>query len=313
MAKYAYLADDDAVIVWALAGELGRGVRKIPAWRRDWLRAGTTAPTPRRPASHPVARSSPAARNRARRIQQYLARFVEGDARPSGLPPRLFAFATLNVSPDVLRVIAASRASARYSTCRRRRGILERPAHAGARLRGEDPFADEACDNPLLRDWGAAGRTSWPCSAVTRVVHPSGEIAAYVDPERAHGALRDSLLQRMRADLFHRRGEASARRAEVERADPSLQFHACHTRLRELQVLHRPPARAAGRPRRPAAAAAPRSRVLAPDIDPHCRISTPVFGECRRGGHGERDPVPRSPTPVRSPANQVGRGFLRLL
>ncbi len=43
------------------------------------------------------------------------------------------------------------------------------------------------------------------------VVHPSGEITAYDDPEQRpgttldEGGLRDSLLQRLHADLFHNR------------------------------------------------------------------------------------------------------------
>jgi exodeoxyribonuclease V gamma subunit len=63
--------------------------------------------------------------HRARRIDDYLRGFADDSAPlPQGLPSRLFAFATLNVSPDVLRVIASQATSAPcISTCRRRRAV----------------------------------------------------------------------------------------------------------------------------------------------------------------------------------------------
>ena len=80
---------------------------KYQAWRRDWLlrwEAGADADDPQAMLWRRIARGRA---HRARRIQQYLDRFEGADAPlPVGLPPRLFAFATLNVSPDVLRVLA---------------------------------------------------------------------------------------------------------------------------------------------------------------------------------------------------------------
>ncbi|MFO1473060.1 MAG: exodeoxyribonuclease V subunit gamma [Lysobacterales bacterium] len=317
MAKYAaYLADDDAAKAWALAGELAAVFEKYSAWRRDWLLRwddGADRDDPQAILWRAVAAGRA---HRARRIQDYLARFVDGDARPSGLPPRLFAFATLNVSPDVLRVIASQ---SRVGTLH---FYLPTPTKEywgdlrtlGARLRaGEDPFADEARDNPLLRDWGAAGKDFMALLGGYEVVHPSGEIAAYVDPERAQGALRDSLLQRMRADLFHRRGEASgARRAAVERADPSLQFHACHTRLRELQVLH-DRLRALLEDERFDPPLQPREiAVLAPDIDLYAPYLDAVFGDQADAASGQAIPYALADaSPLAGEA--LAEVFLRLL
>src|SRR5690606_335306 len=130
---------------------------------------------------------------------------ADGDALPVGLPPRLFAFATLNISPDVLRGLATQ---APVGT---RHFYLPTPSHAyrgdlqtlGARLHaGAEPFDGDAADNPLLRDWGAAGRDFMALLGSYEVVHPSGEIAAYANPaENPHAGL----LQRLQADLFHRR------------------------------------------------------------------------------------------------------------
>ena len=102
----ASLAGDDPVKPWALAGELAAVFEKYQAWRRDWLLRWEDGADPDDPQAI-LWRAVVAGRShRARRIQQYLARFAEGDALPIGLPLRLFAFGTLNISPDVLRVLA---------------------------------------------------------------------------------------------------------------------------------------------------------------------------------------------------------------
>jgi exodeoxyribonuclease V gamma subunit len=165
---------------------------------------------------------------------------------------------------------------------------------AGARRHALIESADESrSENPLLRDWGAAGRDFMALLGGYEVVHPSGEIAAYVDPEPetgpalAEGGLRDSLLHRIQADLFHRRpvppshADAHDRRERlpaVRLDDPSLQLHACHTRLRELQVLH-DRLRALLEDDRFDPPLQPREiAVLAPDIDPYVPYLDAAFG-----------------------------------
>lgn len=310
----AYLADGDAAKAWSLAGELATVFEKYSAWRRDWLLRwddGADAGDPQAILWRAVAAGR---EHRARRIQRYLARFADGEALPIGLPLRLFAFATLNVSPDVLRVMATQ---ARVGTLhfhlptptKEYWGDLQ---SLGARLRaGEDPFADEARDNPLLRDWGAAGKDFMALLGGDEVVQPSGEIGAYVDPEE--GKQRDRLLRRMQADLFHRRDNASGEaRSEGDLRDPSLQFHACHTRLREVQVLHDrlralledtsfdPPLQ-------------PRDiAVLAPDIDPYAPYLDAVFGDRDDAASGQAIPYALADaSPLQD--EPLAEVFLRLL
>ncbi|HET7127121.1 MAG TPA: exodeoxyribonuclease V subunit gamma, partial [Lysobacter sp.] len=153
----AYLAGGDAAKTWSLAGELAKAFERYSAWRRDWLLRwddGADADDPQAILWRAVVRQAHHGRegtceHRARRIQRYLARFGDGDALPVGLPPRLFAFATLNVSPDVLRVMATQ---ARVGTLH---FYLPTPTKEywgdlqslGARLRaGADPFGDDARD-----------------------------------------------------------------------------------------------------------------------------------------------------------------------
>ena len=275
----AYLAGDDPLKPWALAGELAGVFEKYQAWRRDWLlrwESGAEADDPQAILWRAVAAGRS---TRARRIQAYLARFAEGDALPAGVPARLFAFGTLNVSPDVLRVMATQ---ARIGTLH---FYLPTPSREywgdlqalGARLReGRDPFDADAGENPLLRDWGAAGKDFMALLGSYEVVHPSGEIAAYADPADVEGT---GLLQRMQADLFHRRAAPSgSKREAVETGDASLQFHACHTRLRELQVLHDRLRALLEDPQFDPPLQPREIAVLAPDIDPYAPYLDAVFG-----------------------------------
>ena len=320
----AYMAGDDALKPWALAGELSRVFEKYQAWRRDWLlrwEAGAGTDDPQAILWRAVA----AGRNhRVRRIQEYLTRFGDGGALPSGLPARLFAFGTLNVSPDVLRVMATQ---ARVGTLhfylptptREYWGDLQ---SLGARLRaGADPFGDEASENPLLRDWGAAGKDFMALLGSYEVVHPSGEIAAYADPEtatgtsRAEGGLHNSLLHRMQADLLHRRATPSgARRDGVDADDPSLQAHACHTRLRELQVLHDRLRALLEDPRFNPPLQPREIAVLAPDIDPYAPYLDAVFSGPVRDGGASGHTIPYALADASPLAGEPLAGvFLRLL
>ncbi|GAB3387399.1 exodeoxyribonuclease V subunit gamma [Lysobacter fragariae] len=293
-----YLAGEDPLKPWSLAGELASVFEKYQAWRRDWLLAWEAGSSPSDPQAALWRRVARGQRHRARRIDDYLGRFggaaggKDGGTGPlpAGLPPRLFAFATLNVSPDVLRVIATQ---ARVGTLhfylptptRKYWGDLGTLAE---RLRaGEgafDPDEASADESPLLQAWGAAGRDFMAVLGGYEVVHPSGEIAAYDDPEVRGDTANESLLQRLKRDLLHRRGPpATPWRAALDREDASVQVHACHTRLREVQVLHDqlrgllendlPEGRRFDPPLQPREIA-----VLAPDIDPYVPHIAAVFG-----------------------------------
>ena len=314
----AYVAGDDPLKAWTLAGELAATFEKYQAWRRDWLLRWDAGADPDDPQAILWRVVAAGRSHRARRIQDYLARHVEADALPSGLPARLFAFGTLNISPDVLRVLATQ---ARVGTLH---FYLPTPSakywgdlHTlGARLHaGVDPFAGEADENPLLRDWGAAGKDFMALLGSYEVVHPSGEIPAYADPEQSQAGLRGSLLQRMQSDLFHRRATPSGiLRDAVDADDPSLQFHACHTRLRELQVLH-DRLRALLEDKRFDPPLQPREiAVLAPDIDAYLPYLDAVFGGHDRDDAASARAIPYAMADASPLAGEpLAEVFLRLL
>src|SRR5690606_23036732 len=103
----AHVQGDDPLRAWSLAGELAQVFGKYQAWRRDWLLRWEAGADPDDPQAILWRRVARGQAHRARRIQQYLDGFEgAGRPQPQGLPSRLSAFATLNVSPDVLRVIA---------------------------------------------------------------------------------------------------------------------------------------------------------------------------------------------------------------
>ncbi|QJD69524.1 exodeoxyribonuclease V subunit gamma [Xanthomonas campestris pv. badrii] len=295
-----YLSDGDALKPWALAGELGSVFEKYQAWRRDWLLRWEGGAEPDDPQARLWRSIATGRQYRARRIGQYLDRHARSDGPlPQGLPARLFAFAILNISPDVLRVLATQ---ARVGTLHfylptptqgywgDLQTLWQRRREGGAAAL----FADQVQENPLLQAWGAAGRDFMALIGDYEVVHPLAEIAAYADPLEsgrrllADGGLGDSLLRRMQSDLFHRRAPAvPAALPAVNRHDPSLQVHACHTRLRELQVLH-DQLRALLDDARFEPPLQPREiAVLSPDIDPYVPYLDAVFGS-----HGSDDALP---------------------
>ena len=287
-----YLGDGDPLKAWTLAVELAGVFEKYQAWRRDWLLRWEAGADPHDLQAILWRRVAGGRRHRARRLQEYLTRFDEGDAVPLGLPTRLFAFGTINVSPDVLRVMASqARAGTLHfylpTPCQEYWGDV---GSRRGRLRADpDPSVEASQDNPLLRDFGAAGRDFLSLLAGYEVVHPSGDIGAHADP-LARSAdspqdepLRESLLHRMQSDLLRRRATPLlATRATVDRDDPSLQFHACHTRLRELQVLHDRLRALLDDPRFDPPLQPREIAVLAPDIEPYRPDLDAVFGAAGR-------------------------------
>jgi exodeoxyribonuclease V gamma subunit len=285
----------DALKAWSLAGELASTFERYGAWRRDWLLAWDAGESPRDPQAALWRRVAAGRPHRARRIARYLERFgAEGDAVPAGLPARLFAFATMGASPDVLRIIASAA----------RVGILHfylpsptRPYWGDVRslparlaLGDAAAFGDgaDADDNPLLQAWGAAGRDFMAVLGGYEIVHPSFELPAYDDvEERGEVPADETLLARIKRDLLQRRAPAPWRPC-VDVADPSLQVHACCTRLREVQVLHDQLRALLEDPRFDPPLQPREIAVLSPDIDPYVPSIEAVFG----GVHGTRDFIP---------------------
>ncbi len=310
-----FVAHADPRRRWSLATALADSFENYQAWRReqllDWERRA-----PRDDAQAQLWKRIGSGRaHRARRIGEYLQRFGgEGLETPVGLPSRLFVFACQNISPDVLQVVASQARAGRqhfflHTPSRAYWGDLDRWA-ADYRPDEDDRFGGE---NPLLAAWGQAGRDFIAALGSGDTVRAAFETTAFTQP---HG---DTLLGRIQADVLENRAPLSAApanepwpRKEVDAADGSLQFHACHTRLREVQVLHDQL-----RALLDAEAAAGRERieprdiaVLMPDVDAYAAHVEAVFG----GALGTSREIPYTiadTSPLASAA--IAEAFLRLL
>ncbi len=313
------LADADRErAAWALAGELAAAFEKYQAWRRDWLRGWDRGGGAQDWQAELWRRATRGRAHRGARLEAYLSRYgVEAEDIPRNLPPRLFAFACQNVSPDVLRVIASAARSGPLhfffvSPVESWWGDLRT---ARERLRDDVETTFEPDDeNPLLRANGAAGRDFVRLLFSYDVVHPTIDLPIYAPPD-PH--LRTGLLHRLQRDLLARRANSVAidERPVLDAAhhdDASLQVHACATRLREVQVLHdrlRDLLEAA--PRDGIAPLQPRDiAVLTPDIDLYAPAIHAVFGA--RSGDRFHLPYAVGDTNA-SAALPLASAFLRLL
>lgn len=244
---------DAALARYALADALAAAYDRYQAYRRDWLETWEAEPPAGRHARddrddwqaqlwRALRRRAPDAPHRAALLADWLARHDReaagfAGAPPPGLPPRLFAFGTLHVSPDALHLLAVlgqwipvdfhlPTPCAEYwgdvESLRerlRRDGVGALPA----------ALAEADRDNPLLAAWGAGGREIIARLFSYDIVLPEREVELFLPPGR------DSLLHRLQQDVLDR---AAPQPSPFDPDDRSLQVHACHSKLREVEVLH---------------------------------------------------------------------------
>ncbi len=113
--------------------------------------------------------------------------------------------------------------------------------------RAQDPTRDEP-DNPLLGSWGRDVRelqliTPVPEDPGARHHHAGGRSGGDARPGEDPGGTGPSLLGRIQADVRADRFPGPRRprhdgRPRLAPDDTSLQVHACHGRLRQVEVLH---------------------------------------------------------------------------
>ncbi len=242
--------------------------------RRDVLtawEAGDAARTP--PASWQapvwravVARIEP--RHRAQLLSEFLDLAERGELDTARVPAPVYAFALADLPPDYLRLLYAlgryvdvhfllPNPSAAYwgDVPSRPIGRVDAEAlHAGIAARAEGgeggataqsahpaplPAPGDARDDefeaghPLLAALGRAGRDFLRVlysDEFPAIQEPLSEVLAYEPPNE------DTLLQRVQSGVIA--GTATAVDAASAGRDTSIQVHACHGPLREIQVLH---------------------------------------------------------------------------
>lgn len=278
---------EHALARYGLADALAGAYDKYQAYRRDWLRDWERND----PASRDdwQAQLWRALRQRLRStshravlLGEWLARHDrEADtfagSAPPGLPPRVAAFGTIHVSPDVLHLLAVvgqwseldfylPTPSAEYwGDVESLRERLRRDGVASLPM----ALADAERDNPLLTAWGAGGREILAQLFSYEIVLPQRETELFALPGRG------TLLHRLQQDVLDR---AAPMVSAFVADDVSLQLHACHSKLREVEVLH-DQLRALLDDARFDPPLQPRDiAVLAPDIADYLPLARAVFG-----------------------------------
>ena len=225
----------------ALSFELARVYERMQGYRRDrllaWERGGGNDDWQAELWRRLLPRVGGA--SRAARVDEWLRAFdpdypsgnLGEKPAPPGLPDRLACFACANVSPDVLRMLAVAGChcdvdfylplpSLEYL------GDLPRTRAAVRKRLGE-----RGDENPLVLSLGGALSEFVGLLFGYEHVQPDVEHDDYDD-----AIPRTTLLGRVRDDILHH--AAPRANDHTERPDASLQFHACHTALREVQTLH---------------------------------------------------------------------------
>lgn len=179
----------------------------------------------------------------AARAARFVSRLQASEIDFALLPPRLSLFGVSTLPPlfvSVLNALAAhlelhlfllSPSDQYWADIRSRREQVRRSARSG----GTSTVGDEASvrsdeGNGLLASLGRVGRD------FQEIVEDSCE---YRDDDRYRSPGEGSMLHALQSDILHlrQRGHNAARLA-MRRDDDSIRVHACHSPMREVEVLY---------------------------------------------------------------------------
>lgn len=176
--------------------------------------------------------SGEAAPHRARILDELLAA-LESDSAAGRLPRRVSVFGVSSLPPaflDVLNALARHAEVSLYALnpCREYWGEIRDEREIG-RLAGERSPEDLYLEagHPLLASLGKQGREFFDAVAEHSELHS----LFLAEPPR------DSMLHILQADILELVDRRSAGRLAVRPDDRSLQVHACHSPMREVEVL----------------------------------------------------------------------------
>ncbi len=233
-----YLQDADELKRWQLAGRIADVFDRYQYHRPELIRAWNSGDFAigewQGPLWQRLASEVPWQR------VTLLDRFIErlGDPAPAGLPPRVDLF-SLHALPRLLLEtwVALSRHSAVHlwvlSPTDQYWADLASPRQL-ARQRLEAPEAAELWQlgHPLLTRWGRQGQVFQDM-----LLEATAELS--IDEDNHTPPRGNSLLHRLQAEIFTAESpDADRTVAEEDPRLPSIQFHVCHSAMRECQVLH---------------------------------------------------------------------------
>ncbi|MGJ8524767.1 RecBCD enzyme subunit RecC [Halomonadaceae bacterium LMG 33818] len=208
-----------------------------------------------------LARTAPEQRHlhRAYLQREFLDRLNDMDALPTGFPRRLFVF---GISSLPLALIEALHALSRHMDVillvnnpsrfywgdivseREALWRIERPRPPLPQkqaLHGLDPVSLHLSTNPLLSSWGAQGRDFIQALYGFEQSLPfDTEADIFIDPAKNESATLLQQLQQEVLDLVHpaERVKEEGHKRILAAGDDSLRLIACHSALREVEVLY---------------------------------------------------------------------------
>ena len=233
-----YLRDDDNGLKrWQLARRIADAFDRYqyhrPELIREWSAGGGQGWDAR--LWHAVVEGVDT--HRVALIDEFLDRLRDGDI--DGLPARVDLFSLHNLPPLLMEAYAAmARHTAvhlwQLSPTEQYWADLATPREL-AEKRREDPdnLALWQQGNPLLTQWGREARSFQ--DVLLRDDLELEQVSEHFRPPQ-----RDSLLHHLQADVYEAVDETADTPTVVtdESPLPSIQFHVCHSPLRECQALH---------------------------------------------------------------------------
>ncbi|HSC11012.1 MAG TPA: exodeoxyribonuclease V subunit gamma [Rhodanobacteraceae bacterium] len=290
----AYLGDSGgsrAQRRFQLAERLARIYTRYLVYRPDWLREWASGRDPTRSGTFlaplwKMLHRQIALPHRGEMIARLLAALEKPAADVLGAEP-LHVFGLAHLAPaelDVLRAVARHRPVVLYvpDPCREFWGGLRTDRQRLRELLREDPDAAATQvaflgqDHPLLASWGRMGQ---------QFMLALDDSGAAIDErhwqDQSDTPQLDTRLHRLQESIRQLKPELIGAPTDFEtaRADRSLHVHACHTRLRELEVLRDTLLRArSDDPQlKPSGIV-----VMMPDIQAYLPLLPAVFGEAGR-------------------------------
>lgn len=237
---HRYLEQDDELSRFQLAGEIANCFDQYLVYRPDWISSwqqGRSAVpgdhwqaalwrdlVAGQPAEHWVD------------LQQRLARMVEnGSINPQRLPERISLFALNALSPGYLEILhlAGRWLDIHLFVLNPAEGYWMDLVSEEERGRRALDSTDQALylevGNPLLASMGGQG-SDFLASLLN---YDPGATEQFIEPAG------DSLLHRLQRDILHAaETDEPPDDSPLEPGDRSLQFHLCHSPMREVEVLH---------------------------------------------------------------------------
>ena len=278
-----YLADGDPRKRFELADRLAGFYDRCLLYRGDWIRAWEAGEAPHwqarlwqavcagapRPAHWIDAVDAYRAVPKAQQGGQLALPLPTPDDDQRGERPRVSFFGVAALSPSYLQMLRAVTASWEVrlyvsSPCAE---YWADAAGRSGRQPGVAPADQATAGNELLAAWGRPAREMQHLLAAELGV--GAPVETYDSPE---GRTRLAAVQR---DIVDLRLAAGAAAADAPAPDASLQIHACHSAMREAEVLHD---RLLGLLDAQDDLEAADILVLTPDLDEHAPAIEAVFG-----------------------------------